>query len=288
MNEYTNADLIQVLRKIGLAKGDIVYLHSQFFSLGRMSGCRNGNELCEQIKEAFFSVITDEGTLVVPTFTTQTARYGTPFVLEETKCMTGMFSEYIRCCCEAVRSLHPINSVVALGKQSKQICNDVSASNYGIGSPFDRMLKMGAKSVNIGLERFSNSWFHYLEAVYCVPYLYNKLLDVEVYQNGARIKSPFFATVRYLDYGIKNNLNYFDSILKKTNLIRIESIGGGKISCISAETYCKVGLDLLMDDPYCFLDKKPAFHPGKIPFDGKTKNRDEKSDANSYVFLVDQ
>ena len=288
MKIYTQKEIISALKKVGLTRGDIVYIHSRLFTLGKMKEGNTKEELCKRILDAFFEVISDDGTLVVPAFTTQTQRYGMPFILEETECMTGIFSEYIRCRPDSVRSLHPINSVTAIGKRKFEICKDTSASNYGIDSPFDRMLQMEAKAVNLGMDIYSNSWAHYLEAVYGVPHVYNKLLDVAVYEKGKRVDKSFFGNLRYLDFNISNNYKYFDSVLIERNLLKIERIGNGDVSCISSVTYMQVGLELLKKDPYAFLDAPPSFRPGEKPFDGITRGRDEQSEQQAYAFLADR
>ena len=286
MKTYTQKDLISALKKIGLVRSDIVYIHSRLFSLGNMKEGTTKDKLCRKILDAFFKVISENGTIVVPTFTTQTQRYGVPFVLEETESMTGMFSEYIRCHPESIRSLHPINSVAAIGKHKEIICNDISASNYGLDSPFDRMLSIGAKSVSLGLDYFSNSWCHYLEAVYGLPYIYNKLLNVEVYKDGKIVNKPFFAAIRYLDFKVENNFKYFDRIILEKNLIKTVKLAGGIISCISANEYTCVGLELLKENPYAFLASPPSFQYGEKPFDGITEGRDDQSGQRAFAFLA--
>lgn len=285
MQDYTTKDLKKALKRIGIKKGDLIYVHSSLFGLGRMPNMGSRDELCEQIFNALIDVITPQGTLVVPTFTTQTARYGVPFELEKTECMTGIFSEYIRCLPDSLRSLHPINSVAAWGQHKQAVCKDVSVSNYGLDSPFDRMLKLDAKSISIGLKYFSNSWHHYLESVYCLPYLYNKVLDVEVYQAGKKVTRPFFAGIRYLDFDIIYDLTKFDEVLKRDGIIQIEPIGKGLIAAVLAKTYCQVGMELLKKDPYFFLKSPPAFRSGEIPYDGITQGRDKKSKNKSYAHL---
>ena len=132
--------------------------------------------------DTFTSVIGPEGTLVVPTFTTTVARNGGSFHLNKTSCDTGIFAEFVRKNHKSTRSLHPINSVAALGPLAGQICEDVASTNYGFETPFHRMLRADAKAVNLGFNhRFSNSWHHHAETTLNLPYLYNKLLDIEVW-----------------------------------------------------------------------------------------------------------
>jgi len=268
MKSYTVGELRKALSEIGLRRGDVIYLHSRLFALGLLEDASSKEAMCAAIFGAIREVLGPEGTLVVPTFTTQTARLGEPYVHEETPCMTGVFCEYLRHLPEAVRSLHPINSVCAWGERAHDICDDVGRGNYGLDSPYDRMRQIGAKAVNLGLARCSNSWHHSLETQYGVPYLYNKLLNIDVFKAGRLVEGPFFASLRYLDFEIHYDASRFDQVLMDEGLIRIETVGSGIATCISVEDYWRVGLKLLKRNPYYFLRTVPNFRHGEIPFDG--------------------
>ena len=183
MMHVKNRDFIEKLSNIGVKDGDIIYIHSQLFGIGMVEGARNSEELCQNVLQNFLELVGHKGTLVVPTFTTKIARTGQPFYSDSSVCDTGTFSEFVRKQKNSIRSLHPINSVTALGPLSHEICENVAATNYGYETPFHRMLKLNAKAVNVGFaNRFSNSWHHHAETSLNLPYLYNKLLDIEVWQ----------------------------------------------------------------------------------------------------------
>ena len=275
MISYGRRQLIDALRAIGLGRGDVIYVHSQLFGLGPMTEARDRQALPSIVASSIFEVLGDEGTLVVPTFTTQTAKNGEAFVLEETPGITGLLSEHVRTMSGAKRSLHPINSVAAMGPLAESICSTAGRSNYGLGSPYDLMLKLGAKAVNLGLKRLSNSWHHCVEAQYGVPYLYNKLLDIPVFANDQRVEGPFFASLRYLDFDIAYDTSRFDEILVKSGQVRTSRLGTGWISSVGSREYFDLGLELLCKDPYFFLKNPPKFRLGTIPFDGSTGARDQ-------------
>jgi aminoglycoside N3'-acetyltransferase len=269
MKAYTANDLTRAIVAVGLSRGDTVYLHSRLFSLGMLEGSQTKEQLCAATYRAFREVIGEEGTLVVPTFTTDLGRNGGTFVLEASPCDTGILAEFVRTLPRSVRSLHPINSVCAIGPKAEAICLDVSSTNYGLDTPYDRMLRFGAKAVNLGFsDRFSNSWHHHVEAALGLPYLYNKLLDIDVEANGRKVPTPFFATLRYLDYGIENNLQPFDRLLADGGHLAIQPVGGSVVTCIAAERYTALGLAELKKNPYYFLRKPPDFRRGEIPWDG--------------------
>lgn len=270
----TRGALAEALSAVGLGRGDVVYLHSQLFGLGMMAGVRSGEAMCAEVLGAFRDVIGDEGTLAVPTFTTTVARLGQTFVLEETPADTGLFAEYVRTRAGAVRSLHPMNSVTALGPAADTICRNVSAANYGAETPFTRMLDLDAKAVNLGFsDRFSNSWHHLAEAMLGLPYLYNKLLSLEVVAGGRTVERPFFATVRYLDFSIANDLKPFDNVLLEGGHMARVAIGRSFVTGIAARLYYRLALERLMADPWSLLKHKPEFRFGERPWDGAPGRR---------------
>ncbi len=274
MKKYSKTDLITALQEIGLQSNDVILVTSRLFALGMMENVSTREEYLQDILESFFYVISDGGTVVVPTYTTQTASFGRSFIYEKTKCINGAFCQYVLEHPESLRSVHPINSFAALGKLKNEICLNTSASNYGLDTPLDRMLNLGAKLVIIGIDFFSSIYIHYLEATYGVPYRYNKLLDIPVIYNGKQVDRWFTANVRYLEYNIKYCLENMKSPLLEGKCVKTANIGNGQIHAVSAKDYCKVGLGLLKKNPFAFLSNMPNFEKGKIPFDGITAGRD--------------
>ena len=104
--------------------------------------------------------------------------------------------------------------MAAYGKNSSFICNNNSASDFGADSPFERLSKLNCKLLSIGLTaRYSVNILHYLEALLCVPYRYNKILDTKTFVRGKQDKRIFVINARYLDLKIKYDYIKWFSIL---------------------------------------------------------------------------
>lgn len=274
MKTYSKSELSSAFQKLGITRGDALYVSSSLFQLGPMEEIKTKEQLCEAVLQSIMEVIGEEGTLVVPTFTPLIGRSGQPFILEESETGTGIFSEYIRTTQGSIRSLHPINSVAAVGARASEICENVSPHSYSIESPSYRLFKMNAKAVTIGAHRPLSGWVHLLEAMNGVPYIYNKLLDIEVYANGKKVEREFYASVRYLDFDIEYEIVQAENIIAETGVVNFANVGNGKISCVSGHDYFEVGNKILMDNPYVFLKHRPNFRHGEVPFDGATGNRE--------------
>jgi aminoglycoside 3-N-acetyltransferase len=148
-------DLADTFASLGLQDGDVVYLSTQLFGIGLLRGATSRQEYLEAIYLALKSVIGSLGTIVVPTFTQQVGRFGLPFILEDTESLTGIFGEHVRMRADSVRSLHPVFSCAAVGPNANDICSDVSPVAFGVDSVFNRLVRIGAKTVCMGFDYYS-------------------------------------------------------------------------------------------------------------------------------------
>lgn len=268
---YGEADIADALSAAGLGRGDLVFLSTQLYGLGPMRGVKSQEEMSAAHYRALRSVIGDEGTLVVPTYTPQVGRYGLPFVLEETPGLTGIIGEYVRHRPDAIRSLHPVFSVAAIGPLAARICDDVSPVAFGYDSVYDRLNAIGGKMVCVGLPYYAAqivACVHYVETRFAVPYYYNKLVTSEVFAGGRRVDREFVINVKYFNLDTEFSFNRYVDRVAELGLIRQAPLGRGTIYCNDLRATVEAGLDLLKRDPYAFLDHPPRYVPGTIPHDG--------------------
>ena len=259
------------LRKCGIKKGDTIYLSTQLYSLGRLNDEVLKERYLKRIYDECISVIGSNGTLVVPTFTQQVGRYGLPFILEETQSLTGIFGEYLRTLNDSERSLHPIFSVAAVGPMAKSICNEISPVAFGIESVFDRIYRNNAKLVCMGFDYYSGhivSLMHFVETMFAVPYYYNKIINSAVFSSGLQSKKKFVINVMYREFGSSFNYKKYIDKLAENACIHESHIGRGMMYCVDAKTSVDVGIEMLKDDIYVFLDGPPNFISGIKPMDG--------------------
>lgn len=270
MSAYTKEDLRKSVEELGVKRGDTLYVSSSLFQLGMMAGIKSSDELCNEVLHCLIQIVGEEGTIVVPTFTTSLGRNGKSFILEETPAETGIFSEFIRTHPASVRSMHPLHSVAAIGARAKEICYKTPPNSYSIDSPSFRLYAMNAMAVMLGAERPLSGWVHLLEALNGLPYIYNKVLNIEVYKTGQRINREFYAPVHYLDFNISYDIIQAELAIAETGVIKFSPLGNGRISGVTGQDYFHVGNKILSYDPYIFLKCRPKFRDGEIPFDGIT------------------
>lgn len=274
METVSISDIVSALRKAKLRSGDVVNVHSRLFAIGSVSNVPV-SEIPKAYLRAFREVIGDTGTVVAPTYTTSFGRFGTPFILEESPSEMGVFSEHVRRTPGAVRSLHPIQSLTALGGRAELLATDHPTWNVGHDTIWDRMLQRGGKVVTLGLPpRESMSFMHQVEFQACVPYLYNKVLRGEVYAGGTQVCHDFLMATRYLQYGINYDLSQLETDLTRMYAIERVPLGGSWIWSVPMEAAFEVGLKGLRHDPYYLLQVAPSFVDGEAPVDGTTIGRE--------------
>lgn len=157
--------LIRDFKKAGIQRGDTLFVHSSLRGLGYIE---NGPI---DIIEAFKEVLTEEGTLVFPTFTLNGSMYEAlkdqdhifdPKTSESTVgAITNTFlnSENI------YRSLHPTHSVSAWGKHAEYITRDhyCAKTNFGEGTPFGKFLELNGKVTGLGITYGPVTFYHVYE-----------------------------------------------------------------------------------------------------------------------------
>jgi aminoglycoside 3-N-acetyltransferase len=269
VESYTREDLLAGLRAAGLEPGQTVFFQSRLHGLGRAPGAASRGELCELFLGALREVLGPEGTLVVPTFTTQVARHDRPYVVEETVPNYGLMAEHCFRHPDFVRSLHPLWSVAASGPRAEEITRAGGTSNFGAFSPFDVMIRGGTHNLFCGLEiREAVTIIHYAELHWGVPYVYNKLLKWRPRLGGIPAARPYLAAVRYLGDTTPVALERYQADLVARGVVRSAQVGGGAVHGASMTDMLEVAYDGLRADPYYFLAGPPGFDYGQPPYDG--------------------
>ena len=205
-------------------------------------------------------------------YSTYTARYGIKYIHEKSLPINGALSKIFFYSKKKIRSLHPVNSFIAIGKHAKRICSKNSSNNFGVGSPLDRVLELNGKVLRIGVQSGDSPYMHYAETLFGVPYTYNKLLNVKVIKFNKIIRRNFVSNVRYLK-NVKKiiyNLNKLNKLFKIKFKKYTTYFINEEVSLIDSHKIVDYYFELLKKNIWSFLKKKPIFKKGEIPFDGFT------------------
>ncbi|RPI64426.1 MAG: aminoglycoside N(3)-acetyltransferase [Planctomycetaceae bacterium] len=159
---WTAETLTEQLISFGVARGDLLMVHSAIRGCGRIEGG------AEAIVHALVDAIGPAGTVVFPTFTGVRENHpDTPPVFDrrQTPCWTGALPETARKLPGGVRSFHPTHSCVAFGGDAA----DITADHYNSVTPIDshspiyKVAQRGGKILIIGLDLKCLTLAHHVE-----------------------------------------------------------------------------------------------------------------------------
>lgn len=272
MNTITQEMLKKALLKIGVHPGDTLLIHSDLRGFGIPEGARTADEILLFYFHTLQSVLGEDGTLAVPAYFYEYARFGTPFDVDHSPVSAplGSFSQWINQHPKRVRSCNPLQSIAAVGKRALELAGGNSLSGYGVTSPWHRLRRMGGKILFLGAPLQSMTFVHYIEQQYGVPHLYFKTYPYPIIKEGKQLAGHAISAVRYLDYAVTYDLGAFEKALKAQHAWHTQLIHQVPISIVDAETAYQIGISCLDKNPYFFLKEPPKFISGKIPMDGVT------------------
>ncbi|MEI7473902.1 MAG: AAC(3) family N-acetyltransferase [bacterium] len=147
MKKHSLNNLIENLKQLGLKQGDTVLIRGDVGKIGRTE-----NKISEDILNAFFQVIGEEGTIITLTFTEQ---FLLPLIdknyvfAKKTPSKSGAFARIILNFPDSLRSSHPTSSFAAIGKNAEYLLNghDEKAHAY---LPIQKLIEVNGKMLIVG------------------------------------------------------------------------------------------------------------------------------------------
>ncbi len=176
---YTSQDVLDILKKLNVHNANILYIHTDLgFGKPLVKRKEFVAKLYEIIK--FLGV----KTLIFPTYTFSFCN-NQDYDVQNSKTTMGMLNEYARKQEGAFRTKDPLMSVCVIGDVPKEY-NHLSKFSCGKGSAFEIMSKsddnvflfFGAKPTHCF------TFMHYVEAIYNVPYRYDRVFTGNVIDKG--------------------------------------------------------------------------------------------------------
>lgn len=253
--DYSKRDIIKSLMKVGLKKGDNIFIHSNIGFFGKLKDANNKEEIYTIFKEAIFKVIEKDGTLVVPTFSYSYC-WGKKFNKNETPSICGFLSEMVRTDSKSLRSEDANFSIAAIGKNAEYYTKKTSKYSFGLNSFWDKFHKTNGKICNFNFDSGS-TFFHYVERVLSVPYRYDKPFFDPSAPKNKKEKKVFYHFVYDLKKpNHKPNFTKFDKKAKKLGLTKTANLGKGQIVLISTrDTYNLIKKEL-QNNPSFLIEGK--------------------------------
>lgn len=162
----TRDHIASSLKAMGVAQGDMLFIHSSLKSLGYVEGGPT------TVIEGLLDAVGPEGTLILPTYympggsilgTCKLADYVFDPRIHGTH-MGALPEAFLQF--EGVqRSIHPTHSVSAIGKQARYLtqAHHLAPSVFGKGSPWQRFHELNGKILGLGISMGPVTFYHLLE-----------------------------------------------------------------------------------------------------------------------------
>ncbi len=234
-------DIVSSLRLMDIKAGDTLLLHSSLTSIGGVEGG------ADTVIDAFLEAIGTEGTLVMSTLT----GWAKPFDADTTPSAVGYLSERFRQREGVLRSLHPVHSVAAYGKNAKYITedHDKAPTGCGEGTPYLKIAELGGKALLLGVDMDRNTTMHSMEEAINALYLHELDIPAPTYIEGYANKK---FTLRKFPPGHRDFLA-MTPILRKKELMIEGKIGNAVVKVIDVRGMFETGRKLLEKDPLLFI-----------------------------------
>jgi aminoglycoside 3-N-acetyltransferase len=214
-----------LINEVGLKKGDVVFIHSSVDKLNLTFPFYN-------IISILRSILGDEGTFLFPTYPKLTSykflKSGEVFDVKKTASFTGILNEFARRQKDAVRSIHPTKSVIAIGKYAKELTekHQNSPYPYDVNSPYYLINNYNAKIMGLGINTSHLSFVHviddYLKEKFPVFPYHDEIINANCRDyNGNSIIVPTYAhDMKKMGFDLPKFIddNIEESIAKNINI----------------------------------------------------------------------
>ncbi|MFT7774329.1 AAC(3) family N-acetyltransferase [Roseateles sp.] len=244
------------LAQLGLARGDVVLVHSSFDAFEGFQGKPN------DVIQALQAAVGAEGLLLMPTmgFTGSAidfARSGQVFDARRSPSRMGLVSELFRRTAGVVRSVHPTHAVACWGQGAAEAAqgHHLSTTPCGRGSPFEALLRRDGKILLLGTDISVLTFYHYLEELFEARFpespfteevftLVSKNMQAELLETRTRLYAPALSKRR--------NLHKLVPHLKRLGAWREGRIGRLRIAVLQASGVEKAVGEMIQQGVYCY------------------------------------
>ena len=249
------SDFVKALRAVGVRTGDTIFVHSAMFAFGRFVA-KDKKAFLTSISNMLKKTVGKSGTVIMPTFTYSFTKKE-PFDVRRSPSTVGVLTEHFRKERGVVRTKHPLFSVAIWGKK-KVAFSKISQDSFGTGSIFDILWRGNAAIVFLGAPFQSMTFLHYIEQSHVVPYRYVKTFSGTVIDGNKKSAASCTFLVRDLSKDVETDTTKLEMLLRKKKLLREAHVGGGTILAVRAKDCFRGVMQMLDNDIYSLLKRKPS------------------------------
>jgi aminoglycoside 3-N-acetyltransferase len=240
-------DIVSGLARLGVVSGDVLFVHSSLRAFGFVEG---GEAV---VADALIESVGPDGSVVVPTFGDYFQAETNVWDPVNTPSRMGRISEHIRTMPNALRSLHAIHPVSAIGAKAREVIGGDHETDFDQDSPFDKLITWGARILLLGVGWNVCTMFHVMEERVELPY--RRWIE----RSGQRIieGAPQDRVYRFLARypGVRNDFVPFGERLEALGLVTKAKIGDAICRAIRADDLHREAMAAVETEPLVLVSK---------------------------------
>ncbi|RJQ34482.1 aminoglycoside N(3)-acetyltransferase [Candidatus Parcubacteria bacterium] len=248
--DLTDSDLLRALREVGVAEGDMLFIHSDIAVFGKLA-TPNKDTFLSALIETFKESVGEDGTVTFPAFSFSWGK-GEAFDVQKSRSTVGSLSEFFRQQPGVKRSLQPMHSIAAWGKRTNEVLT-ISKDTFGKGSVFDNLRKLNAKIVMFGVDFEYCTFLIHVEQMHKVPYRFLKTFTGSIIEGNETRKDWCTYFARPLEQEVDNEMQKIEPHLRASHALHEKTFGNGTIKVVRAADLYDIAMRLLDEDPYFLL-----------------------------------
>lgn len=235
-NWYTEADIIEGLKSIEADKCDILFVHTEV-AFGMPNVDLKRKQYLDVLYDSLLAL--NVGTLIFPSFTYSFCN-NENYDVRNSKTSMGALIEHIRKKDGVKRSLDPLLSMIAMGKNENIVEGDVGNHSLGKNSVFNRLHNCdNVKFLFFGAD-FAEyfTYVHYVEKMLEVPYRFDKAFSGKIIDyDGNEYEDIHYIHTQCGGVKLKNYQKMKEELIAD-NKLKTAKMGNSEIAAISeADAY---------------------------------------------------
>lgn len=233
---YTEAEITEGLRSIEADKCDILFVHTDV-AFGMPNTTLKRKQYLDALYDSLLAL--NVGTLIFPSFTYSFCN-NENYDVRNSKTSMGALIEHIRKKDGVKRSLDPLLSMIAVGKNENIVEGDVGNHSLGKNSVFNRLHNSdNVKFLFFGAD-FAEyfTYVHYVEKMLEVPYRFDKAFSGKIIDyDGNEYEDIHYIHTQCGGVKLKNYQKMKEELIAD-NKLKTAKMGNSEIAAISeADAY---------------------------------------------------
>jgi len=255
MKDLFYNDFKIALDRLGVQKGDTLFVHSDISKFGKIAS-KDRKFVLDTLVAVLRDSVGESGNIIMPTFSYSYCN-NEIFDVENTKSTVGVLTEHFRVMDGVERTRHPIFSASVIGADKEYFLDiDKNLDSFGEDSIFSKVHKKGGKFLYMGVALEAATYLHYVEQSKGVDYRYIKEFSGITQTSLSKVENSSTFYVRDLDRNVILDTTNLQNYLLEKEFAKKTSVGYGSMMIVTAEDLFDQTTKLLDENKYYLLDEE--------------------------------